>query len=267
MVKDTGQINPDPVVIVTGASRGLGAAVAVSLNRLGVSLTLIARSRETLERTASSVDANRGRVLAISGDVADSSFCEDAVKKTLSRYGRIDALINNAGVVAPLQPVEKSDVDVWKYCIEVNLLGAYYMIRFALPALNRVGGRVVNVSSGAAKRSIFAASAYCTAKAGLTHFTSVLAEENPRITAVSVRPGVVDTAMQETLRREGPAVMPPDQADFYLALKKKGELEPPEVPGRAIAWLALHAPPSWSGRFMNYDDPEIVSGVRRLFGG
>ena len=82
--------------------------------------------------------------------------------------------------------------------------------------------------------------------------------EEPGVTSVAVRPGVVDTPMQKTLREKAPSVMPKDLADYYQKIKNEGELEPPDVPGKAIAWLALNAPHEWSGRFLSYDDPEIA---------
>ena len=94
-------------------------------------------------------------------------------------------------------------------------------------------------------------------KAALNHFTRVLAAEESAITVLAVRPGVVDTPMQAYIRDRGPHVMPPEQIAYYTNLKERGELEPPEIPGRAIAWLALHAPEAFSGEFLDYDDPRI----------
>jgi len=122
------------------------------------------------------------------------------------------------------------------------------------------------VSSGAANIAIEGAGAYCVAKAALTHFTRILAAEEPLVTSMAVRPGVVDTQMQAMLRLEGPNVMPPEQAAYYQNLQRHGDLEPPEIPGRAVAWLARHAPRAWSGRFLDYDDPGIVEPARADFG-
>lgn len=93
----------------------------------------------------------------------------------------------------------------------------------------------------------------------------LLAVEEPKVTCVAVRPGVVDTPMQTTLRETAPTVMPRDLADYYQELKAAGDLEPPEVPGRSIAWLAIHASSDWSGRFLNYDDPDIVTPTNAWF--
>jgi NAD(P)-dependent dehydrogenase (short-subunit alcohol dehydrogenase family) len=188
------------------------------------------------------------------------------VKEALDRFGRLDALVNNAGVLSPVMPLADADPDAWARNIGVNLLAPFYLIRAAVPALRSAGGRVVNISSGAAQKPIGAWSAYCAAKAALTHLTAVLAVEEPRITAVALRPGVIDTRMQALIRREGPGAMDPEKASYFRQLKQEGRLEPPWVPARSAAWLALHAPRDLSGRFIEYDDPQVAEPALALFG-
>lgn len=246
------------VVIVTGASRGLGAAVARWIARAAGRLTLVARSETALNALAAEIRSRGGRVLVFPADVADPQMCRRAVEATLETYGRLDTLVNNAGIVEPLAMTVSADPHAWRRNIEVNLMGPFHLAQAVLPSLRKRRGRIINVSSGAGKVAIQGAGAYCAAKAAVTHLTRVLAAEEPLVTSIAVRPGVVDTGMQETLRREGPGVMPAEQAAYYRDLHNRGLLEPPEVPGRAIAWLALHAPRAYSGRFMDYDDPTIA---------
>jgi len=174
--------------------------------------------------------------------------------------------VNNAGIIQPISSIAHTKPDKWRYNIEVNLLGPFYLIQAAISSLRSQNGRIVNVSSGAANRVLENASAYCAAKAGLNHFTRVLAEEEPELTAVTVRPGVVDTDMQATIRNEGLNVMSEEQLSYYRQLKALGKLEPPEIPARSIAWLALHAPTEFSGQFFDYDDPRIAEPALRAFG-
>lgn len=257
---------PDqPVTIVTGASRGLGAAIALQLAGAGVAVVLVSRSIEDLRRTAAGVRS--GAALVLPADVSDPAACRRVAAETLQRFGRLDAVVNNAGTVEPLETVGCSEPARWQRNVAVNLLGPVYLTMAALDALRSRRGRVVNVSSGAAERVIQAASAYCASKAALNQFTRVLAAEEPDITAVAVRPGVVDTPMQEYLRRHGPASMPAEQAAYFRQLKTAELLEPPEVPARAIAWLALQAPRAWSGRFLSYDDPQIARPAGDYFDG
>jgi NAD(P)-dependent dehydrogenase (short-subunit alcohol dehydrogenase family) len=128
-----------------------------------------------------------------------------------------------------------------------------------MPALREARGRVVNISSGAATRTLAGWGAYCTAKAALKMATEMLADEEPDVTAVSVRPGVVDTSMQATVRSKGRSVMTEAGHDQFLSLHEEGKLLDPAVPGSAVAALALHAPPSMSGAFVSWDDAAVLA--------
>lgn len=254
------------VVIVTGASRGIGAATARWLGSVGTSVNLVARSPGDLHGVAEDVIGLGGRAVTTVADVADPGACALAVEGTLEAFGRIDGIVNNAGMVEPLADVARTDPTHWRRCIEVNLLGPVQLSRAVLRELRARGGRIVNISSGAATTPIHGASAYCASKAALNHFSRILALEEPSVVVVAVRPGVVDTAMQAILREKGPGALPPGVAAYYRNLKEEGRLEPPWVPGRSIAWLALHAPASLSGAFVNYDDPQIAGAALKLFG-
>jgi NAD(P)-dependent dehydrogenase (short-subunit alcohol dehydrogenase family) len=259
-------MNNTPVAIVTGASRWLGAAVACWLGKVGAAVTLIARSEEKLNEMGDEVRRLGGEPLVCRADVSQYDACRKAVDKTLERFGRIDAVVNNAGIVQPISAIARTDPAEWRYNIEVNLIGPFNLIRAATAALSRQNGRIVNVSSGAANLALETVSAYCTSKAALNHFTRVLDAEETEVTALTVRPGVVDTNMQAVLRNENDNAMPAEQIAYYRQLKDRGELEPPSIPARSIAWLALYAPREFSGRFLDYDDPRISSPAVEVFG-
>lgn len=231
-----------PTVIVTGASRGIGAAVAQWLGSKGANVTLVARNESELENIASKVRILGGSTLVCAADVSDSTICRSIVEKTIDRFEELTGLVNNAGILSPMDTVAHASAVDWRSNIEVNLLGPVYMSMAAIPELRRRLGRIINVSSGAAHHVIAAASAYCASKAGLNQFTRVLATEESELTVVAVRPGVVDTQMQKLLRRLGPQKMPTEQADYYINLKVTGQLEPAMVPARSIAWMVLRSP-------------------------
>lgn len=254
------------VIVITGASRGIGLAVARWLKKTDAAVILVARSKKTLEDAAGQIDQGDDRTLAIAADVADPEACAQIVNQTIARFGRIDGLVNNAGIVAPLGVLATADPTAWHYNLEVNVMGPFYLVRAALGALRKRGGRVINVSSGASEIAIEGNSAYCVAKAALNHFTRVLAAEEPQVTALAIRPGVVDTHMQTILRQEAPQVMPAKWGDYYQDLKRQGKLESPEIPGRSIAWLALAAPHALSGQYVSYDDPNIAKPAAQFFG-
>lgn len=236
-----------PVVIVTGASRGIGAAITRWLVQSGARVFAVART------PLPAAD----RLQSLQADVASPAACAQIVAMAVAAFGRIDALVNNAGGLAPLARIADAAVAEWRLNLEVNLLGPFYLIRHGIPHLRRTAGRIVNISSGADSKAIEGWSAYCVAKAGLTHLTRLLAAEEPDLTAVALRPGVVDTAMQAAIRRDGPGTMTTERVAYFQGLKDHGELLDPEVPGRIAAWLALHAPRAWSGELIAWDDPRL----------
>jgi len=259
-------MNREKAIVVTGASRGVGAAVARWLGKEGCRVALAARSAAPLQEVARDVEALGGEALPLAADVSDPESCRRVVSQALARWGRLDGLVNNAGMLEPVSRIADADPAAWRYNIEVNLLGPFYFVRAAIAELRKSRGRIVNVSTGAATQPLEIWSAYCASKAGLTHFTRVLALEERSVTSVAVRPGVVDTRMQETIREEASLLMPPERAAYFKNLKASGGLEPPEVPGRSIAWLALHAPSQWSGEFLNYDDAKVDGPARKALG-
>jgi len=258
-------MNDHPVVIVTGASRGLGAAISFMLAKAGANLAIAARSEDGLHSTGQEIEKIGSKVHVKPMDVSDPEACKSLIAETVDYFGKIDGIVNDAAIVTPLSFIEEADDKAWRYSLEVNLLGPYYMAKYSLPELRRHKGRIINVSSGAANISIAAASAYCASKAALNHFTAVLAEEEPDIIAISVKPGVVNTDMQTFLRTEGPYVMPEETAAFYRNLHDQNMLEPPEIPARSIAWLSLYAPYEMSGEFRSYDDPDIMDPASAYF--
>ncbi len=259
-------MSTSPVIIVTGASRGIGEAVACWLGKTKASVVLMARSKEALDRVTGRVKDLGGTAHPFPGDVSDVEHCRACVAEAVRRFGRLDGLVNNAGILDPLNTVADADIFLWRRNLEVNLFGPFYLMKEAIPHLRKQEGRIVSVSSGAAHHPIYSGSAYCASKAALNQLNSVLAKEEPTIACIAVRPGVVDTAMQAKIRNEGIGLMPPDEIDFYLSLKEKSALEPPEIPARSIAWMVLAAPKSFSGRFMSYDDAEILIPAKDLFG-
>ncbi len=245
-----------PVVLVTGASRGLGAGIAVALAQLGAHVVLNARNRDRLREVAAQVEAQGAQVEVVVGDIGDPETARRMVQRALTVFGRVDAVVNNAGIILPIAPIGQADPDAWMENWRVNLLGPVMLIREALPELRKRQGKVINISSGAAVRPFPGWGAYCSAKAALNHFTAVLAVEEPLVTCIAFRPGIVDTDMQEDIRKYGAQGMPPEWHQRFIRYKEEGRLQPPEKVGRMVAFLALDAPHEWSGRFLSfYEEP------------
>lgn len=236
----------------------MGAAAARALAERGARLSLCARSAEELRALAAELPVE---TLAEVVDVADPAAARRVVGRTLERFGRLDALVNNAGVLGPIASVAEADPALWRYAVEVNLLAPLFFTREALPALRESAGRVVNVSTGAAVQPIPIFSAYCASKAGLTQLNRVLALEEPAVTFVCLSPGVVDTSMQEKIRAVAEERLPEPWSTMFMDLHQRGMLTPPDRPGRIIAWMALHAPREWSGQMVDGDDPALLEAA------
>ncbi len=246
-------------IIVTGASRGLGAATARILASMGAQVVLAARSAEPLDALAETIRAGGGDAITLAGDITDAVVSKRLVNAALERFGRLDAIVNNAGVLKPLARLADADPDAWRRALDVNVIGPLLLTRTALPYLRETRGRVISVSSGAAVKPTTGWGAYCVSKAALNHFNTVLAHEEPDITAIALRPGKVDTMMQGLIRDAGARAMDNDRYAYFVEAHEQGELLPPEKPGRALALLALHADPAWSGEFMSWDDERITT--------
>jgi len=205
---------PDPsrldlagrVAVVPGASRGIGADLAAECAAQGMRLGLCSRSAPALEPGP--------EVVADKVDVTDERGMEDFASRVVSRFGRIDLWVNNAGVLEPIAPLRDVPLADFRAHIDVNLTGVFLGTRIFVRHLRERGGEgvLVNISSGAAWSAYEGWAAYCAGKAGVERLTEVVAleERESGLRAYSVAPGVVDTAMQTTIRatsaEEFPAV-------------------------------------------------------------
>ncbi len=247
----------EKTIIITGASRGLGAAAARIAAEMGANVVLNARTEGALDAVVTSIRAEGGAALAIPGDVSTPEDCRALLAAAVERFGGLDALVNNAGIIEPIAPIAEGRLEAWTQNLAVNVLGPVMLTQAALPYLRKRAGRVINVSSGAAVKVVPGWGAYSAAKAAINSFTNILAAEEPEITAIAFRPGAVDTAMQDVIRRDGATGMPDEFHKKFVNLFAGGALLPPELPGKALALLALDAPHEWSGEFIPWDDARI----------
>ena len=238
------------VIIVTGASRGIGATAAAALAREGATVILTARNGRLAADVAQSIIESGGRASASARDVSDFAAVEALVCETEGRFGPVDALINNAGVIEPIASVADSDPTVWARNIEINLVGAYNPIRALLPRMIKAGaGTIVNVSSGAAIRPLEGWSAYCTGKAGLAMLTRAIMLENPSngIRVFGFQPGTTDTDMQVAIRASGINM---------ISKIPRENLTPVAHPAAAIVYLCTPAADDLNGQeFSLRDEP------------
>jgi 3-hydroxybutyrate dehydrogenase len=190
--------------LVTGAGRGIGRAIALDLAAAGASVVLAARTRGEIDTVAREAGGSGVKAVALPADVADPAAVRALFKDARAALGDIDILVNGAGV-APSAPLVKTTDEQWRQAIDVNLSGAFYCLREALPSMTARGwGRVVNVASIAGKTGTPYIAAYAASKHGLLGLTKVAALEVAArgVTVNAVCPGYVDTPMtDESVRR------------------------------------------------------------------
>ncbi|POS87235.1 hypothetical protein EPUL_001461, partial [Erysiphe pulchra] len=233
-------------IILTGASRGIGLAIARYLLLSGNRVLCIARTQEPLDILQKEFP---GQVAVLKGDLRDFELGAQAVAKTLQEFNSIDGLIINHGSLSPIKRLADSDPTEWRSAFEVNFFSAVAMIQPALPYLRETKGRILITSSGAAVKPYATWGAYGSAKAALNHLVQTLAVEEPLITSIAVRPGVVDTEMQAEVRGHD-KLMDASDTEKFRALYREGRLLRPEQPGDVMARLVLGAGREFSGKFL-----------------
>ena len=228
------------IAVVTGASRGIGLAVAETLRRQGVDIVVCGRSEVALSKarahlTSQPTDPGTtpGRVESVQANLRVSSESQRVVEHAIDCFGGVDILINNAGV-GRFQALAEQSVDDWLDVIETNLNGVFYCCRAAIPVLRRRGGGwIINISSLAGSHPFAGGSAYCASKAGLNALSEALMQEVrfDKIRVSCVAPGSVDTGFDGTTK--------PDAGQWKLA---------PEDVAQVVLDLLRHDPRSLPSR-------------------
>jgi NAD(P)-dependent dehydrogenase (short-subunit alcohol dehydrogenase family) len=193
------------VALITGASQGIGLAIAEALAREGCNLILTARNQAKLDQAAKRLKLHRTRILTVACDVREPAQVEALMNQVRRNFRRLDILINNAGISHANLEVSKLPLETWQEVIETNLTGTFLVTQFALP-LMKGGAAIVNNLSVAAKRVFTGASAYNSSKHGALGLTDTLREElRPRgIRVIALLAGAADTAIWDTLWPEAP---------------------------------------------------------------
>ncbi|ODQ67760.1 NAD(P)-binding protein [Nadsonia fulvescens var. elongata DSM 6958] len=238
------------VVILTGASRGIGLAIAKQLLAKSAKVIAIARSGAALEENASSSPDN---FFPIVGDVTDPAVIRKAVDFAIEKFGRVDSLILNAGVLEPVKKIADADVNEWKKCFDINFFSVVDAVSYTIPFLRKTKGRIVMTSSGASVTNYTAWGAYGSTKAAMNHLAGSIANEEPDIFTISIAPGVVATDMQVKIREQFGQDMDSDHRKFMDLLKNKKLLEP-EQPGSVLANLGLTGSGEQiNGKYLRWD--------------
>lgn len=215
-------------MVITGASRGIGAAAAEVFAEAGANVVLLARGEEAIAELAGKIGE---QALAVPCDVTRYWEVEAAIGAARSTFGGVDILINNAGVIEPVSHIATSDPEGWGQAIDINLKGVYHCVRAALPVmLEAGGGTILGVSSGAAHGPTEGWSHYNASKAGAAMLTRSIHKEygDKGIRAIGLSPGTVATQMQKEIKASG--INPVSQLDWSVHI-------PAEWPARALLWM------------------------------
>jgi short-subunit dehydrogenase len=206
--------------IVSGAGRGIGRAIARRLAREGAALTAVARTQAELDTLVAEIRAGGGRALAVAADIRERAACDRAVAAARDAHGRVQILVNNAGVGIHKPFAETSDDD-WNAMLGTNLSGVFYLTRAALADLTNGGGHVFMISSLAGSNPIAGLAAYCASKAALDHLSACLMLEvrHQGVKVTVVAPGSVNTEFGSRARGDAAWMLQPeDIADTIVEL-------------------------------------------------
>ena len=222
----------EAVVVVTGASRGLGRAIAEEVARGGAKVVVnYSRSQEPAEELVNEISESGGEAIAVQADVSDAEQAQKLIDQAIEEYGRIDVLVNNAGINID-RTLKKLSVDDWDKVIQVDLNSAFYTVHAVLPHMTEQGGgKIINMSSFVGEAGNIGQANYSAAKAGLLGFTKTAAKELARIgiTVNAICPGFIETDMV--------ASIPEDARDKLLKTVPLGRFGQPEEIARAVCYL------------------------------
>lgn len=240
-------------IVITGASRGIGAATAREMAARGAEVALLARDGDAIAEIAGEIGKS---ALAIPCDVARYWQVEAAIGATFDTFGRLDVLINNAGVIEPVAYMAEADPEAWGHAIDINLKGVFHGIRAALPVmLSQGGGTILTISSGAASSPLEGWSHYCASKAAAAMLTRNLHTEygDQGIRAMGLSPGTVATQMQKEIKASGVnAVSQLEWSDHI----------PADWPAKALAWMCSPEADIHLGEELRLRDPSLRARLR-----
>jgi NAD(P)-dependent dehydrogenase (short-subunit alcohol dehydrogenase family) len=225
--------------IITGASQGLGFAIAEMYVAAGASVMVCARGEMQLEKASSALRRLAGSeqaVISLSADVSKPGDVSALVDRALGEFGRLDILVNNAGIAGPIGPTESVDWDEWIRAIEINLLGSVLLCRAVLPHFKQSGyGKIIQLSGGGATNPLPMLGAYAASKAAVIRFAETLAEETrqDRIDVNAIAPGVLDTRLLDEFVAAGPAALGREFHERAAQQKRDGGV--PLAKGAALA--------------------------------
>jgi len=246
----------EKVAFISGGGRGLGRAIAMAMAREGARVVSMSRTAKELREVVSLIRESGGEGDFCEGDVSKPEDVSRGIDKALRSYGGLDILVNNAAVIGPARFLDDADEAAWHKTLNTNLYGAFLCCRAAgLLMRERGSGKIINISSGLGQMAFPRFCAYSVSKAGEIQMTRSLGEEwrpmNIQVNAID--PGLVDTGLQEGVRRLGPGVLGKELHDRFAEYKEKGLLKDPDRVAPLAVYLASSSSDHLSGHFGTLD--------------
>lgn len=242
------------VVLVTGAGRGIGRAIAIHAAQHGARVAALSRSREELDETVDVIRQSGGEASAFVASVTDPNAVADAIGQIGQTFGPVDVLVNNAGAIGPIGPFSDTDLTDWWSAVEINLRGTVVCTRSVLPSMvTRRAGRVINIVTGGAAIGMTHLSSYIVAKTAVLRFTECIANEHRPygLSVFAVGPGTVRTAMSEhsLTTEDGHRWLP-----WFRRIFDEGFDVTADKPAALVTALASGQYDALSGRFVTVAD-------------
>ncbi len=250
------RVHAGRVAFVTGGGRGIGAAAARVLAERGATVAVAARTPDEVSSVAEGISASGGQAIPLVVDVTDEQSVVAGFEQCREEIGPPTILVNNAGTPGVPLPVAAMETAGWRSVFEANVTGAFLCAHEALPAMvSENWGRIINVSSAAARHPLAGMAAYSASKAALDQLTRVLALEGDpyNIAAIGVYPGVVDTRMQEESRSFGAKLIGEQLHRMFQNYRDFGMLRPPEEPAELISYLCTPAADRLNGHIVRLE--------------
>jgi 3-oxoacyl-[acyl-carrier protein] reductase len=247
-MKSNQEIQPK-VALVTGASRGIGRAIALELATAGITVVVnYFQRQEDAASVVRTIENKGGNAMVYQADVSDRKAVDAMFSTIDERLGRLDILVNNAGIASRIDSITAISDETWRHTLAVNLDGAFFCLRCAIPRLKAAGrGRIVNISSGAALTGGVVGAHYAASKAGLLALTAKAARELARdgIAVNAVLPSIIETDMLDELAKRV------EVRERLRTTFPVGRFGRPEEVAQVVRFLCLDAPDYLSGEFIS----------------
>ncbi|KIY04077.1 uncharacterized protein Z520_00769 [Fonsecaea multimorphosa CBS 102226] len=247
-------------IIVTGANGGIGFSITQQLlAKPAETVALVVAIDLHDHRLRCLLDRHQDRLEVVCGDISRRESSQKAVDAAISRAGRLDSIILNAGIQGPTGSILKTDVEAWKKCFDVNFFSLVHSIQVAAPHLHESKGSIIMTTSGVSLSPFPEWGAYGSSKAAMNYLNMAWPKEDQIVRSVCIRPGIVDTGLQKEVRDELQNSLPEKTYTWLKGIHDRGELLRPDQPARTFVAFALGGiPEELTGKVVDWNDPKIT---------